>query len=125
MSRKGSRSKILRVSELEKEAARDQIEKLAQIGCTNEEIAYITDFEERELVHHFQYNLSKGRGLLRGNLRKAQIKNAIEDRNTSMLIWLGKQYLGQSEPRNQRDSESEIVIERQVYADSEEKAANS
>jgi len=115
MSRKGSRSKILRVTEAEKEAARDQIEKLAQIGCTNEEIAYIVEFEERELLHHFQDTLSKGRGFLRGNIRKAQIKNALEDRNTSMLIWLGKQYLGQKEPKNQTEHTGAVVIEKQFY----------
>jgi hypothetical protein len=39
-------------------------------------------------------------GLAEGQRRiqKAQIDCAVEDRNPQMLIWLGKQYLGQREP---------------------------
>jgi hypothetical protein len=40
--------------------------------------------------------IEKGRASLRNSLRRLQVKKALEG-NTTMLIWLGKQLLGQSD----------------------------
>ena len=40
--------------------------------------------------------IKRGRARLRQSLRRAQIKSALSG-NATMLIWLGKQYLGQSD----------------------------
>lgn len=54
---------------------------------------YKCDFSE-----YMQEKRAKGDSLL----RSAQFKNAMEG-NTSMQIWLGKQRLGQREPKNEEE----------------------
>ena len=73
----------------------EQIEQLASIGCTDEEIANLADVSELTLRRYFQPQLKKGRSMLRVRLRRQQIKMALDDNNVTMAIWLGKQYLGQ------------------------------
>ena len=45
---------------------------------------------------HFKAELTKGRESLKHSLRRAQIKVALGG-NATMLIWLGKNLLGQSD----------------------------
>jgi hypothetical protein len=48
------------------------------------------------LRYNFSVELVKGREALKQSLRRAQLTVALNG-NPTMLIWLGKQYLGQSE----------------------------
>jgi len=72
----------------------DQIEELAAIGCTDDEIARVAGVSEATLCRHFDAHLKKGRADLKIRLRRRQIQRAEEGSDT-MLIWLGKVYLGQ------------------------------
>jgi hypothetical protein len=45
------------------------------------------------------------------SLRRLQAKKAAEG-NVTMLIWLGKQYLGQSDRQEQKITEEVVTIER-------------
>lgn len=78
------------------ELTEQQIQELASIGCTDEEIARLAGLGETTLQTRFGALLKQGRAQLRENLRKAQVKRALGGSDT-MLIWLGKQYLGQSD----------------------------
>jgi hypothetical protein len=71
-----------------------QVAKLAEIGCTTLEIASAMDCSVDTLQRRFAVNLAKGRQSLKMKLRRRQIRAAL-DGNITMLIWLGKQYLGQ------------------------------
>lgn len=75
----------------------EQIFKLAKYNLTNIEIADIYGCDESLLVKNYSEFLTKGRGELKLRLRQAQYEEAIDKRNITMLIWLGKQILGQSE----------------------------
>ena len=76
----------------------EDVYKLAQLGCTDKEIANWFDMTESTLRYNFKGILAKGRAELQQRLRMAQIKLAL-DGNAVMLIFLGKQLLGQrSEP---------------------------
>src|SRR5690606_6388332 len=76
------------------------VEKLAGIQCTEEEIAAVLEIhpetfrrrkrQEPEIAEALERGRSKGRV----SLRRAQWK-AAEGGNSTMLVWLGKQYLGQ------------------------------
>lgn|SRR5215510_1766022 len=72
----------------------DQIEKLAGIGCTVSEIAVVIGCHENTLHNRFCGRIKKGRENLKTSLRRMQYK-AASGGNIAMLIWLGKQYLGQ------------------------------
>lgn len=74
----------------------DQVYKLAKVGCTNTEIASIVECSEDTIERNFAGIVKKGREEMKASLRRMQIMGAQEG-NATMLVWLGKQYLGQSD----------------------------
>ena len=77
----------------------EMVEKLAHIQCTQEEMASVLGLSLRKLQQdeEFMRIYKKGMDTGRSSLRRLQWK-AAEKGNTTMLIWLGKQYLSQREP---------------------------
>lgn len=73
-----------------------QIEQLASFGCTNTEIASFYGCDESLLRKSYSEFLTKGRDKGKIKLRQLQWRSA-EKGNTTMLIWLGKQLLGQTD----------------------------
>lgn len=73
-----------------------QLEKLAAFGCTDTEIASFFGCSTDLIRKSYSENLAKGRDSGKIRLRKLQW-NAAEKGNVTMLIWLGKQVLGQAE----------------------------
>lgn len=74
----------------------DEVFKLAQIGCKDHEIGTWFGIDENSLRYNFSVELAKGRESLRQSLRRAQIRLALSG-NATMLIFLGKNLLGQSD----------------------------
>lgn len=72
------------------------VEALASVGCPNTEIADILGVSVSTLSKRNNDDLVKGRSDLRMKLRRKQVDMALQGDRT-MLIWLGKQYLGQTE----------------------------
>ena len=73
-----------------------KIEQLASFGCTNREIASFFDCSQTTLTRNYGDFLTKGRE--KGKIRLRQMQWKAADRgNVTMLIWLGKQVLGQAE----------------------------
>jgi hypothetical protein len=70
--------------------------ELAAIGCNDREIARWFNMDENTLRYNFSDIMEKGREDLRNSLRRAQIRLALQG-NATMLIWLGKNILGQQE----------------------------
>ena len=73
-----------------------EVTKLAEIGCSALQIATVMDCSVDTLQRRFVVNLAKGRQNLKMKLRRRQIRAAL-DGNITLLIWLGKQYLGQTD----------------------------
>ncbi len=84
---------------------------LARIGCTLEEIASITGVSESTLKRRAGNEIAKGQDEMRTSLRRWQYLKA-KDGNVAMLIWLGKQYLGQRERIDETRREEVVTIER-------------
>lgn len=72
------------------------VEKLASINCTMVEIAAVVGCSVDTLERRFADIIKEGRAKGRSSLRRLQWE-AAQKGNTSMLIWLGKQLLGQTE----------------------------
>lgn len=70
--------------------------KLAAIHCTVEEIATVCGCSKDTLERRFMKELNSGRAEGRTSLRRLQWAQAQKG-NVSMLIWLGKQILGQKD----------------------------
>jgi hypothetical protein len=74
----------------------DEVYKLATMGCPDREIAEWFGVNEDTLRYNFKSYLTKARAHLKQRLRQAQLRTAIEG-NPTMLVWLGKNMLGQSD----------------------------
>jgi predicted transcriptional regulator len=77
----------------------EQVTQMGMIGCTQEEIAAVLGVTDRTVRRwkekaDFLASLQVGQARGRATLRRLQWKQA-EDGNPTMLIWLGKQLLGQ------------------------------
>jgi hypothetical protein len=70
--------------------------KLAAIGCKDTEIAEWFGIDPNSLRYNFKVELLKGRETLKQSLRRKQISVAMAG-NPTMLIFLGKNLLGQSD----------------------------
>ena len=87
----------------------DSVYECAKIGCTNTEIADIFGCGESTIRARFQAELSEARAEMCKSLRKKQLEVAASG-NPTMLIWLGKQYLGQHEPEATKITETKEPI---------------
>jgi hypothetical protein len=85
------------------------VEKMAHIGCTDEEIATLIGFTEEGFRKRKQRDkelvgsLEKGRKGGKMSLRRMQWKSA-EGGNVTAQIWLGKQMLGQRDKQEMEHS---------------------
>ena len=80
----------------------DEVYKLAAFGCTIEEMSDWFGVNRDTLKYNFSEYIEKGRADVKQRLRNAQIKLALGG-NAAMLIWLGKNMLGQSDNPNNRE----------------------
>ena len=74
----------------------DKIQMLASFGCSITEIAKYFRIDESTVRKNYKDELETGRESLKVKIRTLQLKFA-ERGNTALLIWLGKQYLGQTD----------------------------
>lgn len=74
----------------------EQVLELARLHCTDREMADFFEVPLSTFTDNFRDIIKKGRLETKQRLRKAQLKMALNGDRT-MLIWLGKNILGQSE----------------------------
>lgn len=77
----------------------EMVEKLASICCTMNEMASILECSVDTLERRFADIIEKGRSKGKSSLRRKQYEVAMGG-NPTMLIWLGKQQLGQTDKRS-------------------------
>ena len=79
----------------------EQVEKLANLQCTQEEIASYLGCSVDTLQRDDEFCGIYKRGMDKGrmSLRRKQWQ-AAEDGDRTMLVWLGKQYLRQSDKQD-------------------------
>jgi len=90
-----------------------QIEAAASIGCTREEIAVIVGVSAKTLQRREEAKeaIANGQARMRASLRRLQWTKAKEG-NVTMMIWLGKQILGQKDRVEETHREEVVEIER-------------
>ena len=88
-----------------------QVEKLAMLQCTEKEIASFCGISVDTLRRRKEFCLLHKKGMEEGrmSLRRLQWKKA-QDGNTTMLIWLGKQYLGQSDKQELTGKDGKSLV---------------
>ena len=75
----------------------EAIEKLAGMMCTQEEIASYFDCDVRTLQRDEEFCRVYKKGLDKGKMSLRRKQYTMSDTNVTMAIWLGKQYLGQTD----------------------------
>ena len=97
----------------------EHFEGMCRIQCTKDEICGILDIDEGTLTKWCKetYNLGfsdiykKKSSTGKMSLRRQQFKSA-ENGNVTMQIWLGKQYLGQTDKIEQKQEDKlDVLIE--------------
>lgn len=78
-----------------KEIDYQTVEKLANIQCTQEEIASFLGLSVRTLQRDKEFCRIYKKGQDNGKMSLRRIQYKLADRNPTMAIWLGKQYLKQ------------------------------
>lgn len=86
-----------------------QVEEMAAIGCTVAEIAGVVGCSPRTVERRAAAPMARGRARLNVSLRRKQVEMAMSG-NASMLIWLGKQLLGQRDKADTTMREEEAII---------------
>jgi hypothetical protein len=82
----------------------DEVYYLASIGCTIREMAKWFGVSESTMKYNFSDYIEKAHEETKQKLRQAQVKVALGG-NVTMLIFLGKQYLGQSDNPSNVDND--------------------
>ena len=81
--------------------------ELARLMCTNKEIASVLRISHDTIERRYKEVLEEGRADAKVGLRREQFRKAMEG-NVQMLIFLGKQYLNQSDVIVNKD-ENEVL----------------
>lgn len=96
-----------------------QVESLAAIQCTFEEIALVVGCSKKTLQRRFAKVIEAARKTGRASLRRVQWDAAMNG-NITMQIWLGKQILKQSDdPQRKKPKPSDFVEVDQALATAE------
>lgn len=105
----------MRTGRPRKQIDKSQFESLCGIQCTIEEVCQFFECDEVTLNRWcketykmtFSQVFKTKRGVGKISLRRAQYQLALKG-NSSMLIWLGKQYLDQAENPSKMETDQEI-----------------
>jgi hypothetical protein len=90
-----------------------QVYKLAALHATNQEIADFFDVSPDTIERRFAAVLTKARASRKIKLRQLQWR-AAERLNPTMLIFLGKNLLGQSDKQEAKDQDSPSTSQVQL-----------
>jgi hypothetical protein len=93
-----------------------QVRKLAELGATHQEIAEFFGVERSTISKRFFTEIRKGRAEVKIKLRRLQMR-AAEKGNVTMLVWLGKNLLGQSDKTTDLTSDGRPVTPIGLFDD--------
>ena len=105
----------------------EQFEALCKIQCSKADICAVMDVSEKTLDRLIKEKYGKlveemqdhFRAYGRASLLRTQFK--LAERNPTMAIWLGKQYLGQTDPNSRRPpGESKALSRLEQFLDEAE-----
>lgn len=89
-----------------KEVDVDILIKLAELQCNLQEISYVLGVHKDTIRRNYmeEYEIGKAQGKIK--LRRAMFRNACENDNAAVQIFLSKNLLGYSDSPNNTDDDS-------------------
>ncbi len=95
----------------------NQVENLAEFGCTTLEIAKFFKCDESTVRKRYKEEMARGREKMKIKLRQIQFK--LAETNAAMSIFLGKNYLAQTDRQSiDLTGNLETVLKECGYEDS-------
>lgn len=85
------------------------VEKLAGIMCTQKEIAHFLGCDERTLQRDDEFCRVYKKGQETGKMSLRRMQYKLAEKNAAMAIFLGKQYLGQTDVLEYKDVGPTII----------------
>lgn len=76
------------------QAPEKQVEVLAGLNCSWDEIAAVLGISEKTARVHYHQAYKRGLHTGRASLKRRMWEKAVNDKNTTMMIWLSKNMLG-------------------------------
>ena len=103
-----------------KELDAEQVYKLARLGCTQAEIADVFNVGQATISRNYGLEYARAQGEFKTSLRRAQYLRAVRDKSDTMLVHLGKHWLGQGERQqveidDKRESRVLRVPEKELH----------
>lgn len=98
--KKTAKKRVGRPKKIFTESQIEQIDILSREGHKTYTIAVALGLDEKTLRDHFSERMAKKRVEGKIALKKAQIEKAIEAKDSTMLIWLGKNELEQKDKQD-------------------------
>jgi hypothetical protein len=94
----------------------DKLKVMVEMQAIGEECACVLQMDYEVLNHNLQRDghggfkdyFKKHSGTGKISLRRAQFRSAIEGKNVTMQIWLGKQHLGQADKVDNFNTNKEL-----------------
>jgi hypothetical protein len=91
-----------------KEIDEVQVIKLAQLGCTSDEIGDIVGLDGSNIRRRYGSLLKAVKSEAKSAIRRAQPQKAMNG-DTTMLIWLGKNWLKQSDSGERLSDDNQVL----------------
>lgn len=102
----------------------EAVQKLSSMMCTQEEIASFLGCDVRTLQRDEEFCRVYKDGREKGKMSLRRMQWKLAEKNTSMAIFLGKQYLGQRD-NIEIDNSKELTKVEQLLSKIEKEAANN
>jgi uncharacterized protein YoxC len=93
---------------------KDLIFKLASIMCTYEEIAEVVGTSVSTLQKRYKHLIEKRQANGKKSIRRAQFEAAVEKKDVRMLMFLGKNYLGQQDQPVDTENTAPLPWEKDI-----------
>ena len=108
-----------------KEIDYNLVYRMAKRFATQEDIAMICQCSASKLQHDkkFLQAFNKGKSQVFKNLRVAQYRYAMQG-NAQLLIWLGKNYLGQRDIKEEENQNYDVIDFKFEIVSAEDKTDN-
>lgn len=88
----------------------DMITRLAELHCTEREIAHVMGVSKDTIRRRYAHAIAKGLSQGKIKLRRAMMRNAIENQNAVIQIFLAKNLLGmENDPAGNSKDEDMIL----------------
>ena len=104
-----------------KEINVDQLEELAAINCSVDEISAVIGIDRRTIQRRYAAALQTGRERGKASLKRMMWKAAVGG-NITMMIWLSKQMLGYTDKVEEKVVADDRPLKKKSEADLEKAA---